>query len=570
MDARFEFITNLQYKVKSLGARVRAFESGEKDAAMEAAFGARLAEKDREIRKLKAELAGANAQLATMRENWSQVFEDLEAEHGKELGKKDREIRAMEERALKAESRLDIAKAELREKRRAMYEAQTELEEERGRNQKLTAQINRDYENSSIPSSLKPNHKKIHNSREKTGRKPGGQPGREGRARRRHEPTRRIEIPAPEQCAGSPDYRPTGRMIVRQLVGAGLSVAVDEYSTPEFRHVRTGLRVHADFPEGVDNDADYAGSVKSLAFLLNNGCNVPIEKVSDLISDLTGGALRISAGMINGLAKELSQKTEADQRKAFASLLLAPVMNVDFTSARVNEKNMNVFVCATLAAAMYFAREHKGHEGVKGTPAEDYQHTLVHDHDTTFGSYGRFHQECLEHVLRYLLGSMENEPGLKWSGLMRELIREMIHFWNGLDPGGPNPDAADPERVEGFEARYDEILGIAEKEYEYEPPTEYYVDGINLFKRMRKHKDRHLLFLHDIRVPPTNNLAERLLRVFKRKQAQAMAFRSFESLAHLCQCMGIVASLRARGQNLFESVAAIFDRPPDGGAGVAG
>jgi hypothetical protein len=61
---------------------------------------------------------------------------------------------------------------------------------------------------------------------------------------------------------------------------------------------------------------------------------------------------------------------------------------------------------------MYFARAHKGHEGVKGTPVKDYQHTLVHDHDTTYYSYGAHHQECLAHVLRYLKDSMDNEPGL--------------------------------------------------------------------------------------------------------------------------------------------------------------
>ena len=31
----------------------------------------------------------------------------------------------------------------------------------------------------------------------------------------------------------------------------------------------------------------------------------------------------------------------------------------------------------------------------------------------------------------------------------------------------------------------------------------------------------HLLFLHDLRIPATNNEAERLLRNYKRKQAQA-------------------------------------------------
>mgnify|MGYP000326175732 FL=1 len=38
----------------------------------------------------------------------------------------------------------------------------------------------------------------------------------------------------------------------------------------------------------------------------------------------------------------------------------------------------------------------------------------------------------------------------------------------------------------------------------------------------------HLLFLHDSRIPATNNEAERLLRNYKRKQAQAVTFRSFE------------------------------------------
>jgi hypothetical protein len=89
MNAAFEFITNLQYKVKSLGARVAAFESGKKYTDMEAAFEARLAEKDREIRKLKNELADSNARFVTMRENWWQVSDDIEKAHAKELEKKD-------------------------------------------------------------------------------------------------------------------------------------------------------------------------------------------------------------------------------------------------------------------------------------------------------------------------------------------------------------------------------------------------------------------------------------------------------------------------------------------------
>ena len=156
---------------------------------------------------------------------------------------------------------------------------------------------------------------------------------------------------------------------------------------------------------------------------------------------------------------------------------------------------------------------------------------------------------------------MNNEANMEWNKQMRELIREMIHFRKGLPDDGKNPDESAPDNVKGFEERYDEILGLAEKEYEFDPPNKYYMDGFNLYKRLVKYRDNHLLFLHDRRVPWTNNHSERPLRKFKRKQKQVMVFRSFESLDYLCQCMGVIETMRMRGENLFEGIAAVFDRP---------
>jgi hypothetical protein len=75
---------------------------------------------------------------------------------------------------------------------------------------------------------------------------------------------------------------------------------------------------------------------------------------------------------------------------------------------------------------------------------------------------------------------------------------------------------------------------------------------------MKKYKDNHLLFLYDKNVEPTNNLSERLLRNFKRKQHQVMTFRSHEGLSFLCDSLGVIASFVNQGKNLFESVASIF------------
>jgi hypothetical protein len=203
---------------------------------------------------------------------------------------------------------------------------------------------------------------------------------------------------------------------------------------------------------------------------------------------------------------------------------------------------------------MYFARERKGHEGVKGSPIADYQGIMVHDHDKTFYKYGSGHQECLSHILRYLKDSIINEPGLEWNKRMRALMQEMIHYRNGLGL----EDGPDPDTVKLYENRYRELLEVAKREYEYDPPSRFYLDGYNLYKRLDEYMDNHLLFMHDLRVPASNNLSERLLRIIKRKQRQSITFRSFDNLGYLCECIGVFESMRLQNKNLFESASSIF------------
>lgn len=141
---------------------------------------------------------------------------------------------------------------------------------------------------------------------------------------------------------------------------------------------------------------------------------------------------------------------------------------------------------------------------------------------------------------------------------MHSLIREMIHYRNSLADG----DEADSDKVADFEKRYDEVIAKAGKEYSDSPPSDYYKEGYNLYQRMEEYRDNHLLFLHDIRVPATNNEAERLLRSYKRKQAQAVTFRSDESVESLCKAMSMLVLIRQKEDcNVIESVADVFRLP---------
>ena len=557
MNSPFEYITSLQYRLKAASTELKAFRSGKKYQDMEEQYQKTIRALESRIKELEKELAQSHRDMTAMREKWFEIFDELEKEFNRKLEAANKKAQQMEERALKAETQRDEALDKVTEQRHRIYEVETELEEEKGKNLKLLAQLNRDYENSSLTSAQTIRRKKICNSREKTGRKPGGQPGHKGHCRKKQVPTGDpILLPPPQEVLENPDFKKTSKTIVKQLVNIRLVLEVTQYQADVYYNPKTGERIHAQFPAGVVDDVNYGGSIKAFLFLLNNDCCTSIDKSRKFLSDLTDSRLNISKGMISKLCGEFAEKTQGEQKKIFADLLSAPVMHTDLTTAKINGKSAYVCVCASPdGQTLYFVREKKGHESVKGTPVEDYQGILVHDHDVTYYNYGSDHQECLAHILRYLKDSIQNEPDRTWNKEMRSLIQEMIHYRNGLN----DSEECSPEKIAEYEGRYRAILQKAKEEYEYIPASDYYTEGYNLYLRMEEYMANHLLFLHDRRVPATNNEAERLLRGYKRKQQQAVTFRSVESTEQLCQCMSMLVMMRREeNTSLFDRVSQIF------------
>ncbi|MDO4538806.1 MAG: transposase, partial [Coriobacteriales bacterium] len=422
------------------------------------------------------------------------------------------------------------------------------------------------FENSSVPSSKQVvRRKRVPNTRESTGRRPGAQPGHPHHPRRRPEPTRVVEIADPEGWEADPDLYRTGKTTSRLVVSARVAVEVTEYVANEWRRRSTGGRLHAPFPEGATDEVSYDGSCKALAFPPANECCASLAKASAFLREASGGALEMSVGMLCGLAREFSAKSEPERRGAVESPVTRPVMHADLASANVGGEMAQVLILANGEATMMLAREHKGHEGVAGTPLEGFVGCVSHDHDVTFYSYGTSHQECMQHMVRYLVGSTQNEPHLSWNSRMLSHVRAMVHWRNSLPPGGK----PEPGEVAALEREYDVVLELAAAEYGEHPPDKYYREGYNLFVRMRDYRKAHLLFLHDPRVEPDNSICERKARVFKRKQHACTCFRSFEGLAFACEAIAAIDNMRAAGEDVLAAVTAIFRRPlPVGEAGA--
>ena len=455
-------------------------------------------------------------------------------------------------RDLDEEIQIDDLKERIRQLEEQAASLSAALKEAQDLITKLKAQMNRDHENSSIPSSQKPFHKKIRNSRVKTDRKPGAQNGHAAHRRPHLEPTSPVvEIPATAEMLSDPDIYPTDEFITKQYADIHIHVSVTEYRTRIYRNRKTGTRVHAPFPDGIVNEFTYGPNVRALAFMLSNYCNVSIDKTSELIENISSGRIMLSKGLISSLPAQFSKAT-AKQRDTISSmLLLAPAMHSDFTPVRINGNYKQVILCGNDNEVLYSFRESKGHEGIKGSPAEEYTQTLIHDHDTTYYSYGGSHQECLAHILRYLQDAAENEPDLTWHKDMKSFLQKTIHEVK-------TDRHISEDRAARYEARYMEILKTAETEYTKHPPNKYYPEGRNLSRRMKKYADSHLYFLRHPEVDYTNNLAERELRKVKRKLRQAVTFRCDQSVQHFCDSLSIIETARIRGENIFSTCISAF------------
>lgn len=554
----FFSMTAQQYELQRLTRKVASLESGAEIVKLKKEKTKLLNYYEKIIKKLKKELEISHAETVKVCRIWFEVFEDLEREKQKIIEKMEKKIKELEKKNIEMARQRDDALDKLRESKKAEYEAKTALQEAQDKIEALNIRINKDYTNSSKPSSQNPNHKKICNGRVKSGKNPGAQKNHEHHPRKRPENiTRIVEIPPTEEMLNNPDLRPTEKYIDKYLVSCRLIIETIKFRTQIFRNRKNGSRVHAKFPENVKDDVNYDGTVKACAYLLKDKCNVSIGNVKDFLREISNGELNLSTGMLSNLTKEFSSKTKQERNEIFLKLYSSPVMHADFTFGRVAGKQGTVLICADEAGTvLYQSKDKKGDEGVKESPLEFYKGITVTDHEAALIKHGEKHQECLSHVSRYLVSSIENEKNLTWNKLMKEWISEALAYWNNIKVGA---EQEDNQKDIDFLNRYDEIVELAKKEYDYEPPNDYYREGYNLYKRMYEDREDYVLFLKDKSVSPTNNIAERYARVYKRKNIQAMCFRSKNGVKYFCNGLSVIQTIKNRGENLFSAVTNRFN-----------
>jgi hypothetical protein len=204
------------------------------------------------------------------------------------------------------------------------------------------------------------------------------------------------------------------------------------------------------------SEVQYGSSIKSFVATLAGQGLVSSNRIVDMLSAWTNGAIELSDGTIYNFLSEFNTKSAAFVENTKTKLLNNPVMNVDETGARVNGRNMFFRNYSDEKRVLYTANQTKGKKSIEDDDIlPQYVGTLVHDHNTVNYNYGMNNAECNVHLIRYLRANSENTHHC-WSDDMIEFLlslkksKEIALFF-----GAEKFEQAD---LEGYRKRYDQII----------------------------------------------------------------------------------------------------------------
>jgi len=170
----------------------------------------------------------------------------------------------------------------------------------------------------------------------------------------------------------------------------------------------------------------------------------------------------------------------------------------------------------------------------------------------TEGTFDAYLWQTLETKQRFISQIMTSKSPVRSceDKQMHSLIQKMIHAAKRFPKGIPK------EKVRELTHKYEAILDLAQEEYAHNPPSKEYPDGFNLQKRLREYQEDHLFFLSHPWVDYTNNISERELRKFKRKQS--VVLRSDCGGQHICDALSIIETSRMQHKNIYDIVETAF------------
>jgi transposase len=233
----------------------------------------------------------------------------------------------------------------------------------------------------------------------------------------------------------------------------------------------------------------------------------------------------------------------------------SPVIGSDETSARVDGRTWWQWVFQTPQASYHTLQPSRSAAVLSEVLEEAVPAVWVSDlYPGQLRHPAQQLQVCLAHQLRDLEYARDcgdraipARRQAAFSEPMQRLFRAAIHLAHRRDQGQLLRDsAAYQQAVARLERRCDRLLRLRRV-----APA-----GQKLQARYRQHRQSLFVFLHDARVPPTNNGSEQALRPSVVHRKVSGGFRSDWGAAAHATLATVLQTARKRGQDLFDALLA--------------
>ena len=436
----------------------------------------------------------------------------------------------------------------------------------------LKEKLNKNSRNSSKPPSSdglnKSNPKSL---RKKSDKKPGGQKGHKfsnlsvpKKIDRtvHHYPSKCLKCPLFEKCRGTicvpAEKRYTVDIIVKTDVVEHLAYRMNAC-------VMEGGMPKADFPEGVNAHIQYGNNLNSLIVNLSMD-GLSADHIHKTIGNMFG--IPLSQGTVINKIQKCAELVSPVMSKIKDKLIHSPILNFDETGVRVDGKTKWVHSSSNKLFTYLTLSEYRGKIGMEENGVLPlFKGIAVHD---CWKPYWKFqdvkHGICGVHILRELVGVIENHPEQKWPKMFQNMLNELYILKKSYHCCGRNQ--LDNCYLDYYDLKYDEIIRIARKENP--PPVIAEVKRgrkkkgkvLALIERLASLKDSMLLFVRNFEVPFTNNSAEQTIRNLKSKLKVAGNFRSDDGAKWYLKIRSYIDSARKQGVNAFEAVKLAFSGTP--------
>lgn len=434
-----------------------------------------------------------------------------------------------------------------------------------GKEKELQGRLKQDSSNSHRPPSADYAKRLRNNSRERSGRKPGGQPGHRGCTLRQVPDPDRTVVLVPKTCScghhfeGGQTPVKLDRRQVFDLPPPRLEVT--EYQAATLTCPNCGAPNRGIFPEGVDAPVKYGPLIRGIVVNLNVYNYVPFARGAELFRDVFG--VPLSPGSMANILADAAGNAKPIVEEIKSAIQAAEVAHFDETGSRSEGRREWLHVAATEQLTVYF------HHQKRGVAAMDELGILpsftgyaIHDHWAPYYTFTKStHRQCCTHLLRDTQG-VHDTFGLQWPLEMKRHLKDAKANVDAAKATGKT--ALSESELEAINQRYQAILRDGRAETPPPPPRASGKRGghkrgkaISLLDRLGKNPEQVLGFTTDFRVPFGNNLAERDIRMAKLKQKVSGGFRSKPGAENFCLIRSVISTTVKQTGKVMNAVAAL-------------